>query len=55
MLGDSIEGRVQWNMVNLVILLRDSLNLNAKYELRAEVNVPSIQMNRNLRHIINLR
>jgi hypothetical protein len=55
MLGDGIEGRVQWNLVNLVIILRNTLNSNAKYELRAEVNEPSIQMSRNLRNIINLR
>jgi hypothetical protein len=54
-LGDSIIGRVQWNLVNLVIILRNTLNSNAKYELRAEVNDPSIQMSRNLRNIINLR
>jgi hypothetical protein len=54
-LGDSIIGRVQWNLVNLVIILRNTLNSNAKYELRAEVNEPSIQMSRNLRNIINLR
>jgi len=54
-LGDSIIGRVQWNLVNLVILLRDTINSNVKYKLRAEVNEPSIQMSRNLRNIINLR
>jgi hypothetical protein len=54
-LGDSIIGRINRNISDLVFLLRNTLNSNAKYELRAEVNEPSIQMNRNLRRITNLR